>query len=1293
MADKYLGGLFSNLEETPVFIDGDTFVSPTDERHFRIGGMDTPEVTKVIDDKLYEGDVGGSATASVLSALAKKDGFNILEDSGQTDKYGRSLGDLRNSQGESLRAKALESGLAAPTHFSTAEDINSVMIGRLNNARAKADGTQDEWQIAGEQMQSYIGANSSLKPMVVDEQEYAAIKDYYGSDREVNRYLSPNVQFRRSDRTLDNKAASTLKTSWAMAKLGFQESAWGALDLVSDIFGYENTGHDNVLGKQALIADLPILDNQNAFDKDGNWRIDSVGSFGEFILTNAVISSPYLVTTALASFATPLIAVPSMIYAGQTYNEMPEDNKNPVLAMLSGVGQAVLDRVGLESILKGKSFPAGELWNNRTLRTQAAKEMVEAGLQPDMQAALDILNKAMQQELKIAAGAMKNGIASNLKSKYFLDGAGGAILKGTAGEAITEVMQETIGYAAANNLNFSEMDLAEYQNRIMNAGVAGGVLGGVFSTGSQGLQAFNRYSAYRASQEANKSAASSDLQRQDALKEQGQDTSIWGVIKRTAASKLDEKNDLASIAKAETDRRKTKGVLGKAWEFVRDRGLRGLWEGNLKEIDNRFGHIPSIAAALGLLGGNSVYSDGNIETAQHQTDTGLRSRVGSEAEALERFKVRDTDTISNIMNAPAVQELDTKLRDRIQTNNSLNTFEDAYKDIGSPEIDTTVDMKLILDYLNRAYDFDKKRAELMKGDINKLNMWKDKTWDKLKIDRNKSKFIDTLIDELKMNRGAAEDFTNRLLEQEDASIVNDDMLNKDLSADDIFGMLTGVENITSISKEKLASVPKLQEFFNSNMFYNVAGLSGATSSAWANSNFLGTNGSRLAQLINEAGDSLSAEDKAYLAAEFMDVMAIRKQKWNEIKNPTVKALQQNVLMLSATASLPLATVSAIVEVANTAYNVPRDILYKQLPKMVTAWAGETFDYVSQGVTAATNGRVNRKTLIDWDSKDPDPRKDLYAYGFEMESQSAAQKYDVKLNNFHQKFMNGFFKLIGLQGITNVSRAFRLATAADTIYGLIQDVLVDGNGPRSVQGQQAREMLIHLGVDVDYMVDLYNKNAYEGDPRFEEQMKLATFNFVNDAIAHPTKGNRPKFYNNPKLALFFQFQGFISTFTSTILPRLYNQVAGRGQIPAARAEAVRNILTLLFFGYLSTVLRDTIKNGGKIPDEDDLTMRLRRAVNSSGVLGVGERVVNRLFPLYPERSSNVFEATAQVVAGEAPALNWSANVATALTDIFDFEESGREWQKAAKVAPLTGPFHQSFKESSDSFVRKAIDDLF
>ena len=90
--------------------------------------------------------------------------------------------------------------------------------------------------------------------------------------------------------------------------------------------------------------------------------------------------------------------------------------------------------------------------------------------------------------------------------------------------------------------------------------------------------------------------------------------------------------------------------------------------------------------------------------------------------------------------------------------------------------------------------------------------------------------------------------------------------------------------------------------------------------------------------------------------------------------------------------------------------------------------------------------------------------------------------------------------------------------------------------------------------------------------FDESLREAGFNFVNEAIALPNAANRPLLYQDPRFSLFTQFQGFIATFTANHIPKLWGEYVKRGT-PAMKYNAFATMSTMIMMGFVSMHIKD------------------------------------------------------------------------------------------------------------------------
>jgi endonuclease YncB( thermonuclease family) len=188
-----------------------------------------------------------------------------------------------------------------------------------------------------------------------------------------------------------------------------------------------------------------------------------------------------------------------------------------------------------------------------------------------------------------------------------------------------------------------------------------------------------------------------------------------------------------------------------------------------------------------------------------------------------------------------------------------------------------------------------------------------------------------------------------------------------------------------------------------------------------------------------------------------------------------------------------------------------------------------------------------------------------------------------------------------------------------------------------------------------------------------QIQEATFNFIRDAVALPDAANRPLFYQDPRFALFFQFQGFIATFTANHIPKLWGEYIKRGT-PALKYNAFATMATMIMLSFASQYLKDLLKYGERTPYLDDAEY-FQRGIRSSGLLGTTERVIDQFMPLYNYRSGSgptawVFDTT----TSESPALGYGKRALGAMRK-FAEGDVGEAVRLGTKLAPVVAPFNQ------------------
>ena len=251
--------------------------------------------------------------------------------------------------------------------------------------------------------------------------------------------------------------------------------AYGAIGLFGDVIGIDTVkdfGQANADRLRREISRNPKLRNIQAFDPvTGEWTLDGAWNTTEWALSNFALSLPLMAVTAVA-FSPPVLAasfgtsalVPVLLYGGLTYADQVE--KDPGRAILSGIGQAALDRLGLKAIGVDKLF------------TKGGRTTIVKGIAKDKSISEKAAEKLLTNAIKTESQILSSATTKILKDTFVKGGSTlGAVAKGAGGEAVTEAAQELIGIWGEN----SDIEGFELENRLKNAAVTGGVIGGGIS--------------------------------------------------------------------------------------------------------------------------------------------------------------------------------------------------------------------------------------------------------------------------------------------------------------------------------------------------------------------------------------------------------------------------------------------------------------------------------------------------------------------------------------------------------------------------------------------------------------------------------------------------------------------------------------------------------------------------------------------------------------------------------------------------------------------------------------------
>ena len=261
-----------------------------------------------------------------------------------------------------------------------------------------------------------------------------------------------------------------------------------------------------------------------------------------------------------------------------------------------------------------------------------------------------------------------------------------------------------------------------------------------------------------------------------------------------------------------------------------------------------------------------------------------------------------------------------------------------------------------------------------------------------------------------------------------------------------------------------------------------------------------------------------------------------------------------------------------------------------------------------------------------------------------------------------------FAVNRLEWITNAQRQINAGQAVDFIRNraMILAAVPEGETYSGAQFDAYRQ-LREIGIDVPTLIaetrkvkDGTNQESFEDiisqsdDAYYADysplkmQIETGVKNFVDFRIQNPGAANRPLWTQDPHWRLFTQFNGFLSTVTTTIVPKLWNEKfmgAVRTKNPALTYEVFGVIVVMMALGGLSQWVKDFLKyHLGDVISGEGYDRGLRsnpylededlvyRALLSSGVLGQFEKAAQIINPLYEQRGEGMFDRVVETATG-------------------------------------------------------------
>ena len=1253
---------------------------------------------------------GESFTTKLLEAGA----MDLTDFTSKEDK-------IRMLQAQGERSQEMFAGTYTPTAFDKAAF-------QIKNAEleegAKSRGFRDALSNEAERMQ-YINYFMNSQGMSRKQAE-----------TEMDKYFSRTVDESNFGVSLNNKSLNPVGDSWRKGWMSVGESAFGVANMAgarSGIEGLESWGEAGVKRQNAKMQEF-------GYTIDNYKSIEGVASTFEYLGNVMAMSLPYMAATAAAALtAVPTAglsyALPMGLYAGMTWNEMEgdDDSKSASLAIGAGVVMSILDRLGLKGLGGFRKNPAKAiaedipkeyaLINNVTINE--AREIIS-----------EMANQTVGAFAKEAESIAKKQLTAGATVKRVLGGVG----VGSTVEGFTEVGQEAVGYAAAVAGSDKVFDMEELQDRLANAAVAGTALGGTFSipgsvtnqigwmdaaarfgepisdseTEKHKVQEIEKYGTVRSITQvlANARANIANRKREkNRLSRQAYDAMLVGTFGTAANSLVNDGpvsiNDLAE-----------EHIQNEGNKPFSERGINklmnisALWQGSVTDAYKDTNKISAGSRALSsMLGGllTPLHGGAGLEAAQHHKVTEYKNLVPLPAKAFKMLglksflglhstkkKAEISDRVYSVLQA-AVDPVTGRFNSDLIPEGTQNKLEISI--IGNKLIE--LGEKMRNDQLNAGADM---------GDITNY-LHKFKSLDKGAVQANQEKFKAALLQE----------FTN--LDSAQAKQIIDNIIdNPEInSLDEAMQSNVGSLNPSSHRKRtmNLSELDAFKDFYNRDIFANVANAAKSAARYVTQMEYVGKDGEIVSEFLNQMLDEgVSRAEVAKVAFKTRNILEAVSGNYNRPKTDAGKKLmrfQKSAMFWMTLSALPLATFSSLPELAMTQGALTNEQIFGKngsIKSMVR-------EFVNKFVPQLEKVEEDIEDILMQVNPRTEGERVMIELGYYQWDVGAATVAGVsEVNDNRKTAMEAFFRITGLTAWTDYTRAIRGSMAYDfisinskilaetkyaeaTLFDPITGVVI----PREVnsgtrknnqftrEAQEAEQKLRTLGIPVEQFIAIQYKveNSKGGvksltdeeNALWEQSIKEATFNFINQTVPIPGSANRPLLYQDPRYALFTQFQGFISTFTANQLPRMWNDYIKRGT-PQMKYNTFVLMSTMIALGFFSQAMKDLIKFDDD--DEDQGTLGnpyldkpeyIRRGIMASGLAGTGERVIDMVAPIYGQRSNGMGDWLYNQATGESPTLGYVGRLGDAAMNLAGGDVERAVYQ-GLKSAPLIGPLTDTNK---------------
>jgi hypothetical protein len=1223
--------------------DADTVTTP-DNTDIRLQGISAAETAKFMPGVKIKGSEYGANTQTDLVRQTIEEGNYTQPTYTGAATYDRKVGDLINPQGQSLTSDLISKGYVDLDKSATRNQMDTQAFGALNRRQRELEGKRTKGDELLEQLVGEQNPRGSFQAKMYT----PTAKSFNQAD--LDYFVGPAIV--RPGEDYKGEALNNWSTGLDIGTTQMKQGLWGSLEMLGEKTGIDwlkDNATANVRMHQSNLENLPFLRSGEAFDeKTGEFKLDSLSKIIDFGIGQAASSAPQMLTTIVASLAAPItgglsMSVPAAIYIGQTWNGQNDDNKSATAALAAGITMTALDKLGLKGFSpKGLDItkPATQALVKRELMKKHSADVAE-----------QMIINATKGSVREVAQVLR---AETIKQATGLKQVGKSTVVGAGTEGVTESLQELVGYLGENvTLNPIPSTVEEQnklKNRLANAAFGGALLGGGLSGAGTAI------STATTSRDLLEQSSDGEFRRK--WMDQTGSSRMFDVDQIIKQIPVGEEVTLSKLAEGEETKRMVQGRIS---SWAQDKGVRSLFGKWSSTIMRGMSHQDEAMATLSTLIGASKAANGmSIDDKQKLAEANMFSLFGTQEQMEAAFGGITTQQASAVLTDPSVtKEIGRILQERKSRADNTSSAEvgksifadfGKYNEYSNGILEYADKVQALVDKYNNTIG-----AETPSSRLTVKQFLEDRPLDKTQVSRNSGSFVKDLMSVYGMTKPEAEATLNSILNNQAVQTVEDTTEN--LLDPDAGSRFKNRSEVLSMMNDP-ANRAKFNKYLSTDLLDSAFSLAARGAAMAVNKDYIGKDGSKLAGLIQQSlsQGNIDAEVASFMAKELKDWMDMRAGKYRPITNPYIRGALNTVNFLATITSLPLAAISSTVEFAQVYRNLNKPQSIKATKLLLTSFGKEfttLFKDLGQGVTGKGTKQASEM------------RTELSKAGFPRDG-GIGSRNDI-MSGFFQKYTEGFFKITGLTSVTAVTRHAKLGIAADALNNWLSKV----KGDQLLETQEARDAydhLVRLGVDVEWMIQDNMKDTVDNKNKFNSIVQMASYNFINEAVVIPTQLNRPKFYSDPYLRLVTQFQGYISTFTANIIPRLIGDLGKAGSEDQKNAAAT--IAMMFAMSMLALYIKDLIKYGESPPEWLKDEKEFQRLVGQMGILGTGQRIWDTIDPMFEERKSNSMLANAwKAVSDQSPQLAYINKVDSFLSEIP--KDNGKEIQRGARILPILG----------------------